>query len=146
MIKSFRHFGITVHNLDRALSFYCDGLNFQLSKRFERPMDYTGKVTGVSGTSLNAALITQGNFCIELLEYRDRKDRPETAVPIHYPGAAHICLEVDNIEKVMDSLINKKASFVDEITTVPPGPGVGNRVIYGWGPDGITFELVEVRN
>ena len=143
MINSFIHFGISVRDLKISLEFYCEGLGFEISREFTRPADYTEKVTGVKGTDLAAALITRNGIVIELLEYRKKNDRPKKASPVHYPGSAHICLEVTEIAEMVNLLKNKGASFQAEIITVPPGPGEGNKVIYGWDPEGIAFELVE---
>jgi len=145
MIQGFIHFGISVGNLESTLSFLCDGLGFEVRKRFERPQDYTEKVTGVSDTTIQAALISGYGVTLELLEYNARSDRPLKGVPIHYPGAAHICLEVDEIEVMISELSSKGAEFQEAITIVPFDLGKGNKVIYGRGPDGITFEFVEKR-
>ena len=143
MNARIRHFGITVGNLETALDFYCGGLGFSLVRHFERPKGYTEAVTGVSGTTLAAAIISLGDVHVELLEYSDREDRSDTAAAVRHPGAVHICVEVASIEGMMASLREKGARFRPEISTVPTGPGEGNRVIYGWDPEGIAFELVQ---
>ncbi len=143
MINGFIHFGVSVKNLDTSLSFLCEGLGFVLEKTFERPEAYTQKVTGVAGTSIRAALISGYGVVLEILEYTARIDRPQKAIPVHFPGAAHICLEVDNMEETIESLTRRGAAFQKEITVVPFEQGNGNRVIYGRDPDEIAFELVE---
>ena len=145
MIAGFRHFGITVRDLDRALDFYCRGLQFVLDRRFERPASYTENVTGVGGTALRAALIRWDDHIVELLEYKDRDDRPESAPAVHHPGAAHLCVQVPSIETAMQELVRCGACFGNEAVTVPSGPGSGNRVLYGRDPEGIPFELVEIK-
>ncbi|MBN2861071.1 MAG: VOC family protein [Sphaerochaetaceae bacterium] len=143
MIDSVMHFGFTVRDLQRSLTFFCEGLGFEVLQTFERSAAYTRKVTGVGDTSIHAALIRGYGTVLELLEYRDREDRPQRGVPVYYPGSAHLCFEVRNIEQEMAFLTRKGAVFQKEITTVPFTQGMGNKVVYGWDPDGIAFELVE---
>jgi len=143
MIDSVMHFGFTVRNLQNSLTFFCEGLGFEVLQTFERAGEYTQKVTGVEDTSIHAALIRGYGTVLELLEYSGREDRPARGVPVYYPGSAHLCFEVHDIEQEMVFLTRKGASFQKEITTVPFAQGKGNKVVYGWDPDGIAFELVE---
>ena len=143
MIDSVMHFGFTVRDLQNSLNFFCEGLGFEVLQTFERPKAYTRAVTGVEDTSIHVALIRGYGTVLELLEYSDREDRPHRGVPVHYPGSAHLCFAVRDIEREMAFLTGKGAVFQKEITTVPFAQGKGNKVVYGWDPDGIAFELVE---
>lgn len=146
MITSFMHFGISVASLARSLDFYCRGLGFDRIAELKRPADYIKMVTSVSETSVHAAVICGYGITIELLEYSNRKDRPERAQPPHFPGMAHICLEVDSINNTMEKLTSLGAIFKENPTIIPSGLGEGNTVIYGWDPDGIPFELVQIKD
>lgn len=143
MIRSVIHFGLTVRDLQTSLTFFCEGLGFEVVDTFERAAGYTQRVTGVSGTPIQVAILRGYGLVLELLEYTRRQDRPEKGLPVHYPGSAHLCFEVQDIEQEMDYLSLRGAVFQGKVTTVPFVQGKGNRVVYGWSPDGIAFELVE---
>lgn len=143
MIKSLTHVGISVKNLDRAVWFCCEALGFEAMLRFRRPQDYTRTVTGVEGTGLEGALIKRDGLVVELLEYTDRVDRAEVPPSVYLPRVAHIAFEVDDIESSIQSLSEKGGSVMSAPVTVPAEPGADNKVVYGYGPGGIVFELVE---
>ncbi len=145
MNNKFRHFGITVSDLESTLAFYCKGLGFKEELRLEREEDYTQRVTGVPGTPIKGAIVSMGNIQIEFLEYSNIKDKPSCAAPVCYPGIAHICITVSSIKNTMETITNLGGVFQGDPVVVPSGLGKGNRVVYGWDPQMIPFELVQIK-
>jgi len=86
-----------------------------------------------------------GGNRIELIQYVSPQGTPVDSTTCN-PGAAHIALQVDDIEKMYKDLSDKGIKFIN-----PPewGPGPGGTgtwgVSYLKGPDGITVEIMEKR-
>jgi catechol 2,3-dioxygenase-like lactoylglutathione lyase family enzyme len=60
------------------------------------------------------------------------------------PGMTHICLEVDEIEAVVDRLLAAGyRARSSELVTIPRGAYKGFKCIYFLDPDGVTLELNE---
>jgi len=90
MITSFAHVYFIVGDLDRSLRFYCDGLGLKHAFDFR---DKNGKRTGVY-------IKAGGRNFIELFQGEVKADNAGRSF-------AHICMEVDDIEKTAAELKSK---------------------------------------
>ncbi len=126
MIKGIAHVAYTVSNMEKALHFYCDQLGFE--KAFEIKDDN-------GNPWINYIKIGNGQF-IELFyggKIRTSSEQNEA-------GFSHLCLEVDDIRKVAETL-EKKGLTLD----VKPKQGKD----FNWqcwikDPDGNRIELMQI--
>ncbi len=104
MIKKINHVAIVVKNLDEALKLY-EGLFDVKATRIE-----TMPEQGVK-----AALIPMGDSGeIELLEPIDSNSGLANFLKNKGEGIHHICLEVDNIDQVLNTIAERGGQLIDK--------------------------------
>ncbi len=132
------HTGITVSDLQRSVEFY-KRFGFEVEVRLESVGPDVGKGTGVPGAHLRVAMLLRESTRLELLEYLSPDGAP-TVLPNNGIGAAHIAIQVDDIDAAVTDLIAAGIRFVSE----PIAHESGTRWVYMKDPDGITTELFQV--
>lgn len=133
------HTGITVSDLDRSVAFY-ESLGFEQLERTEEEGAEVEEGLGVAGAKLRVAMLKSPNGgLLELLEY-ERPDESPAVLPNNGIGAAHICLEVDDVDAAVAELRARGVRFLSDPITHESGI----RWVYAKDPDGITAELLEV--
>ncbi len=144
-VQRFSHVGLTVRNLDTSLAFWRDHLRLRELGRGLVEWEHLDRITGLDGTQIEwAELELPGGVILELFAYM----RPSgAALPpggMNRPGMAHICVEVDHIDQVVQRLTaaGYQASS-RELVTIPRGAYKGFKCIYFLDPDGVTLELIE---
>jgi lactoylglutathione lyase len=126
-ITGIGHVAITAKDMDKSLDFYTRILGFK--KAFEIPNPKDGSPW------INYLYIGKAQF-IELF-YNGTKANPWTA---ELAGVQHICLEVDDIQAVVER-VKKEGGVITD------GPKQG--IDYNWqawmlDPDGIRVELMQI--
>ncbi|MCL5032959.1 MAG: VOC family protein [Thermotogae bacterium] len=125
MIKGIAHVAYTVSDMEKALHFYCDQLGFQ--KAFEI-RDDEGK------SWINYIKVSKNQF-IELFCGGKKRE-----VSQNEAGFSHLCLEVDDIQKVAEDLKKKNV-----VLDIDPKQGKD----FNWqcwirDPDGNRIELMQI--
>jgi catechol 2,3-dioxygenase-like lactoylglutathione lyase family enzyme len=125
MIKGIAHVAYTVSDMEKALHFYCDQLGFQ--KAFEI-RDDEGKPW------INYIKVSKNQF-IELFYGGKKRETSQNEA-----GFSHLCLEVDDIQKVAEDLKKKNV-----VLDVDPKQGKD----FNWqcwirDPDGNRIELMQI--
>lgn len=127
------HVGLSVRDLDAALSFYREAFGLVEELRFS-----------VDGAGMTAVVLrSEDGWAVELLHRSDSVDpvaryaQPDEAV--RNRGYGHLCLRVQELETVFERLLAAGATVV-----VPPGPGQHPAVRYSYvaDPEGNLLELV----
>ena len=128
MIKKVHHVGIVVRDMEQAMRFYRDTLGLSVHKL--EPIPEQG---------VTAALLTLGDSEIELLQ----PVQPDTGVARYLDrkgeGLHHICFEVDDVERDLDSLNSRGAEMIDRTTRA----GLAGRICF-LHPDAMDGALVEL--
>lgn len=139
MIGSAHHYGVTVSDLDESLAFYRDRLGMEVVDRLSFEEDAFDRFVGVDGADVEIAFLDADGCLYEVLEYRSPPggDLNEGASN-NDVGAAHFCLEVDDLWAVYDDL-QEDTPFVSE----PQELSTGATVAYAKDPDGNVIEFVE---
>jgi catechol 2,3-dioxygenase-like lactoylglutathione lyase family enzyme len=133
------HTGLTVSDLDRSVEFY-ERLGFEVAVRIEEEGEEVERGTGVPGAKLRVAMMEgPNNSRLELIEYLRPGGGPATH-PNNGIGAAHVCLEVEDVDSAVDELRGRGVRFLSEPITHESGI----RWVYAKDPDGITAELLQV--
>ena len=126
------HAGISVPDLDRALTWYCAAMGLRPGHRFEVPP------LGLRG----AFALGDGGAGVELLEMAGAvpgvpKTDPPSANAVH--GYNHACFYVTDLEAAYARLLEHGAGGVWD-PRESPEPGM--RMAYVTDPDGNLIELV----
>jgi catechol 2,3-dioxygenase-like lactoylglutathione lyase family enzyme len=139
------HVGLTVHDLDRAIEFYCTVLHCRVQERAVIEGAEVETLTGVTGAVIHTAdLQLPSGGLLELLEYRV----PDRTVLIQHrfdPGHSHIAFTVEDVEAVRARALSAGALDCSPAVTLhEPGSSWDLvRVCYARDPDGRTLEFVE---
>ena len=146
MIITTDHFSFSVSNMEAALDFFCNALSMEASPIEDVAEENVRKIVGFPDARLRISMVSiPGGNRIELIEYVAPRGAQVDSATCN-PGAAHIALQVDDIEKMYKDLSGRGVKFIN-----PPewGPGPGGAgtwgVSYLKGPDGITVEIMEKR-
>ena len=143
MITGFNHTSFTVTDMDRAVRFWTDALGFEARSVSPRSGEWQAKVTGVPGAGLLVAHLFGHGTHIEFIQYTSGAGAARRIDP-NMACAAHVCLEVSDIEETWAKLIEAGASPQGEVAEVDNGPVRGLKAGYLRDPGGIIIELVEI--
>ncbi len=149
------HVGLTVPNLDAAVSFYCDVIGgYELYRlgpfdaaempRMADGRDWTEAHINVAGARLTIAMISIGpNLMLELFQYdqpADRNERPPRNCDF---GGHHVAFKVANLDAAKLYLAEHGCKVMEGPIVLDQGPCATTRVNYVLDPFGNQLELVE---
>lgn len=139
--------GITVSDLDEAVEFYTDVLEFQPVDRREIFGDEHEHVFGVFGARVDIATIRLGDETIELMEFlapRGRRIPPDSQSNDLW--FQHVAIIVSDIDRAFERLRARGATFVSSGPQTLPdwNPDAGGiSAFYFRDPDGNPLEILE---
>ena len=144
MFGTVHHVGITVADMDRAVTFWERLLGRVSRDRRILQGPQLGTMVGYHGIHIESCWIDlPGGVALELLRYLDRDDAPYDPGTAH-PGNVHVCLHVDDMDAAHAHAVACGARPVSERPIeVKAGPRAGTRLAYLRDPDGVTIELVQ---
>jgi catechol 2,3-dioxygenase-like lactoylglutathione lyase family enzyme len=142
--RRFKHASLTVTDMDASLAFWRDLLGLGLLGRGIVEYEHLDRIIGASHTRIEwAELSIDDGILLELFRYLEPVGRPVRPEPFD-PGATHICLEVRDLDDLVDRIhaagYSTRAPGPVEI---PLGDWKGYRDIYAIDPDGAIVELTE---
>ena len=125
VIKRIEHTAFIVRNLEEAIAFYEDKLNFEL------------RMTGNTGTRKIAFIFVKGNpgSEIELIE-----ELTDIAAPEENGIIDHLAFAVDNIDEAIKELKSKRVQF---LTDEPRATATGGKMIFFKGLNDELLQLIE---
>lgn len=130
MIKKIDHVAIAVNNLD-------DGL-----KAFEHLLGIKAShVKEVPDQKIKAAMLHVGNVEIELIQPTDPSTGVAKFLENRGEGVHHICLEVDDVDKELQSMAAKGVELIDK----KGRPGLAGKVgfLHPRSAKGVLVELAQ---
>lgn len=136
--SGLHHTGLTVGELERSIAFY-RLLGFEVALRIDEAGEEVERGTGVPGARLTVAMMERPGARLELIEYVE-PGNGAAPHPNNGIGAAHICMEVEDIDRAMADLQGSGVEFLSE----PIYHESGIRWVYCRDPDGITVELLQI--
>ena len=143
MVRSSRHTGIVVRDIENSLRFYRDILGLELTTRACERGAYIERVVGLAGAVVDwAKLRTPDGYIVELLQYRSHPDTASHAETsrVNRLGCSHLALTVFDLQAVHSALIRQGLLCNSEPQRSPDGKV---QVLYAHDPDGAILELVE---
>lgn len=139
MIGTAHHYGVTVSDIDRTLSFYEDVLGLEKTTELSFQSEAFDKFVGVDGADVDIVFLNAGDCDVELLEYNEPEGNNANAgISNNDIGASHLCLEVNDLDSVYDDI-------ADDIEFINPPQTLDNGAIvaYAYDPDGNVIEFLE---
>jgi catechol 2,3-dioxygenase-like lactoylglutathione lyase family enzyme len=148
-VRGIWHAGFSVRDIERSIAFYRDALGLNLRHRQVQDNPYTAQLVGIAGARLRVAQFTlpggtasRSGHVLELIEY-ERPRGEAQSIANNAIGAAHLALEVEDIDAIRPRLEAAGATFLSDPLDITAGINRGGRTVYLRDPDGITLELVE---
>jgi catechol 2,3-dioxygenase-like lactoylglutathione lyase family enzyme len=140
-VRTVRHTGIVVTDMERALGFYRDELGLSVRSDQLETGEFVEAILAMPGTAVRTVKLAapEGPTLVELLEFRDGSP-PETPGDLRRIGATHAALTVDGLEVLFERLRSRGIPFLSEPRVSADGRA---RVCFCTDPDGTPLELVE---
>jgi methylmalonyl-CoA epimerase len=129
-IEKIEHIGIAVKSITNAMKFYGDILNLGLSE-----------IVDVPNRKIRIAFIELSGTKLELLESMGEGSVIDKFIQKKGEGIHHICFEVEDFDRTVSELKDKKVEFVDE----PRIGAEGKKIVFLQPKDafGVLIELKE---
>ncbi|OGS08941.1 MAG: hypothetical protein A2270_04550 [Elusimicrobia bacterium RIFOXYA12_FULL_51_18] len=143
VVRSARHTGLVVSNLNRSLDFYSGVLGLEVVGRKKEKGPYIDSVVGIKGVELEwIKLRTQDGYIIELLNYISHPDTSSASAPARSNrlGCSHVAFTVNDIDPLYEKLTAEGFACNSKPQVSPDGKV---KVMYAHDPDGIILELVQ---
>ena len=130
MIEKVHHIGVVVRDMDQAMRFYRDTLGLHVHKG-----------ATIQEQGVRAALLTLGDSEIELLQPVVEDTGVARYLEKKGEGLHHICFQVDDIERDLDTLKRRGAEMIDLETRI----GLAGRIcfLHPSATDGALVELCQ---
>ena len=144
MVTSFNHSGVVVEDMDVVLGFYVGLLGLEVVREVDSIAPPTGDHTGIPGARRKLVFVgvPGGDHLLELVHYVDPPS-PEGHLERYQLGAAHVCFNVEGLEKLHADLSEAGVPFVTPpiFRETPDGGRAG--VCYVKDPEGNWVEFIE---
>lgn len=130
-IKKINHVAIVVENIDSALKFWRDDLGLVLDH-----------IEDVPSQSSKVAFLPVGEGEVELVEPTNPDSGLAKYLEKRGEGMHHLCIEVDDIEGMLDQLKIKDVTLINEKPLDLPGRRMA--FIHPKSTNGVLVELYEI--
>lgn len=131
-VVNIDHIAVVVEKNDESLNFWQNILGIDL--------DYTESVPSMN---IELAWLPVGKTRIELIEATTEKDNEYyDFLKKNGPGMHHICVEVDNIEEMLNTLKENNIKLTDQVPQQLPGRKIA--FLEPESCDGVVVELYEI--
>lgn len=125
------HVALTVKNTEESIRRYQDKLGFQIIHKYNK-------------NGMEIILLKLGAIRIELFCFgKNTKPLPDYRKnlmdDLHVVGTKHLCIEVENLDKTVSELKQKRVEFATEVDIA----GFGGRYIFLKDCNGILIELYQ---
>jgi catechol 2,3-dioxygenase-like lactoylglutathione lyase family enzyme len=137
----FDHVCFVVDDVDAAVGFF-DFLGFEREGRVVVEGEDVDRINGLDGVRAEILMVRapDGSGKLELVKYIAPADgNGADAAPANRPGLRHICLEIEDLDGILDGLRDQGFDTVGEVRAV----GNAYRTCYVRGPEGLIVELAE---
>ena len=130
-VIKINHIAIAVNNIEESLAFWQDALGLSLSH-----------VEDVPSQKAMVAFIPTGDSEVELVRPTDATTGVAKFLKDRGPGMHHLCLEVDDIDGMLEQLKQKGVRLINETAQVLPGRKMA--FIHPKSANGVLVELYQI--
>jgi catechol 2,3-dioxygenase-like lactoylglutathione lyase family enzyme len=142
-IVGVHHTSFTVADLQRSVAFFRDALGLELLYVREVRDDYFGRIVGLPGCVVKAALLRfPGSHHVELFQYLEPPGQSVNPRPCD-PGSCHLSFLVDDLPIFCAELQARGVELVSPPVAITAGPNRGGFGVYLRDPNGILIELFQ---
>jgi catechol 2,3-dioxygenase-like lactoylglutathione lyase family enzyme len=137
----FDHVGVVVDDLDAATAFFL-GLGFEREGGAAVEGEAVDKINGLDGVRAEFVMVRTPDRTgkLELVKYHaPADDNGVHSSPANRLGFRHICIEVEDLNAIVDGLRGQGFAPVGEVCDY----GNVYRLVYVRGPEGLIVELAE---
>jgi catechol 2,3-dioxygenase-like lactoylglutathione lyase family enzyme len=142
-LQGFNHTGMIVTDLDRAIGFFRDLLGFEVLSRAPRAPALIGRMTGLPAPRIEIAYLQGPGHRVELIRYATNGIRRIEQPRVYDDGAAHIALDVDDVDAAVAAAAEHGVLPVGETITIDAGPNQGRKVVYLQSAYGLSLEFIQ---
>jgi catechol 2,3-dioxygenase-like lactoylglutathione lyase family enzyme len=138
----FDHIGVVFDDLEAAAAFFLD-LGFEREGRGQVEGEIVDSINGLDGVRAEMIMVRtpDGSGRLELIKYHAPVDTTGVQpLPANRPGLRHICIEVNDLNTIVDGL---RAKGFDTVGEVRDFAEYSYRLCYLRGPEGLIVELAE---
>jgi methylmalonyl-CoA/ethylmalonyl-CoA epimerase len=131
-IKKINHIAVLVENIDISLQFWQDALGIKPSKITDLPQEQA-----------RIAFMPLGNSEIELVQPTAQDSGLSRFMEKRGPGMHHLCLEVDDLQAMLQKLISNGVQLINE----EPRTGEDGRLyafVHPKSTNGVLLELYQL--
>jgi catechol 2,3-dioxygenase-like lactoylglutathione lyase family enzyme len=139
------HFGVTISDVDRSLTFWRDQLGLEEVGRGVVEWEHLDRLVALEDTKIEwIELRIPGGGTVELSRYHRPSGQPVSSGEENEPGRSHISLLVEDLASTLAELRSAGVrSRTAEPVDIPVGAYAGGRAAYVFDPDGVEIELIE---
>jgi len=142
MVKHFDHVTVVVRDIDRAKAFFAL-LGFEEEQSVVISGPVMERYMGVDGIEAEHVTLALANASprreVQLLKYRHPDPRLDADIErLDRPGFNHVCFAVDHLEAEVAKLQAHGFRTRNQIMEFRQ-----RKLVFVWGPEGITLELSE---
>jgi catechol 2,3-dioxygenase-like lactoylglutathione lyase family enzyme len=143
MSTVFSHLGICVSDLDRSMSFYCEGLGFEPAERHEVGNDFAGLME-LDEVHVRSQFVAKDGVRIELLCFSTPPAEQVGRRPINRTGLTHLSFRVTDLDATAALLASLGGEVIEGTLTEIPFGDATLRFVYLTDPDGTRVELMDL--
>ncbi len=130
-VKKVHHVGIAVSDLDRSLHFWKDIIGLPLTT-----------IEKVTSHKVQVVFLQAGDTTIELLTPLNGNTIMQNFINERGGGLDHLCLEVDDLEKVLEELKHNEINLINDAPVSLPGRKIA--FVHPSSADGVLLEFYEL--
>jgi methylmalonyl-CoA/ethylmalonyl-CoA epimerase len=130
-VKKINHVAIVVPDIDGALGFWRDALGLKLDH-----------IEDVPSQKSSVAFMPVGESEIELVKPTSEDSGVAKFLAERGPGMHHLCVEVEDIEAMLNDLANKNIRLINEKPVELPGRRMA--FVHPKSTGGVLVELYEI--
>ncbi|MEA4909215.1 MAG: methylmalonyl-CoA epimerase [Chloroflexi bacterium] len=130
-VKRIHHVAVVVPEIEGALAFWRDALGIEVKQ-----------VEDVPSQKSSVAFLPLGDSEIELVQPTQEGSGVAKFLAERGPGMHHVCLEVDNIDEMLDELKHKQVRLINETPLELEGRKMA--FVHPKSANGVLVELYEI--
>jgi catechol 2,3-dioxygenase-like lactoylglutathione lyase family enzyme len=141
-VRSVRHAGIVVEDMERCLIFYRDVLGLTVKAAADETGPFIDTLLGVPNVTVRTAKLgaPEGQALLELLEFKSPLADAKRTVSVKTPGPTHVALTVRDLDALAPKVTAAGGEMIGPPRVSPDGKV---KAAYVRDVEGNLLELVE---